>query len=181
MLVGHHFPTSRESQENIYASPYEKWYSGSISESPPCKSLSPATTNLARSISTRKWVRWVVTAVIPKSIPGIPSEKLQKRLWLGAWNMSVVQDSHSHAQAAQAAHVRSVKQLKLKRDLAWPTSPTKARAEPYWSCLLKDPVAYMTHYNYSMARTNRNLTWDITPSATQTKAVRKRPNFPQNM
>ncbi len=65
----------------------------------------------------------------------------------GATRKMRVYDCHSHVQAARAAHARHLKQLKLKRDLSRPKSPTKARVEPDWPVLLKeDPVRYMALY-----------------------------------
>ena len=52
-------------------------------------------------------------------------------------------DCEWNAQAAQAAHARCFKPLKL----SGPTSPTKARVEPDWPRLRKeDPVRFMARY-----------------------------------
>ncbi len=69
--------------------------------------------------------------------------------------------------------------FKLKRDLSWPKSPTKARAEPEWPRLLKeDPVRYMALYKadyiYTMKRTN--LKWDKALVAPPSQEVGIYPN-----
>ncbi len=75
-------------------------------------------------------------------------------------------------------NTRRFKQLKLELYLAWPKSPTKARADPDLSCLLKDPVAYMTRYKesylYIMARTNKCLK---DPAVWTPNALRRHPIF----
>ncbi len=90
-------------------------------------------------------------------------------------------DSHSHAQAAQAAHARCFKQLKLKRAREGPKSLTKGKAFSDWSCLLKDPVAYMAlckeSYRYTMQHTNKRLNWDKDPLVWSPKEVSQHPNF----
>ncbi len=80
-----------------------------------------------------------------------------------------------NAQAAQAAHARYFKQLKLKRDLSGPKSLTKARVEPDWPRLRKeDPVRFMALYKadyiYTMERTN--LKWNKARATPPSKAVR---------
>ncbi len=89
--------------------------------------------------------------------------------------------THTVALAAQAAHARCFKQLKLKRALAWPKPLTKATAKPCLTGLLNDPVSYMARYKesylYTMVHTNKRLNWDKAPSALQSKAVRKHPIF----
>ena len=46
--------------------------------------------------------------------------------------------------ASRNVPARRLKQLKLKHDLSWSKSPTKARAKPDWPRLLKEgPVRYM--------------------------------------
>jgi hypothetical protein len=88
-------------------------------------------------------------------------------------------DSQYYAQAAQAAHARCSKQLKLKRDLSWPKSPTKGSDGPNWPRFLKeDPGRYMALYKadyiYTLERTN--LRWNKTRSTPPSIAVRNYTN-----
>jgi hypothetical protein len=72
--------------------------------------------------------------------------------------------------------------VELKRDLSWPKSPTKVRAEPDWPRLLQvkeDPVRYMAlhkdDYIYTMEHTN--LKWNKTRATPPSIAVGKYPHF----
>jgi hypothetical protein len=61
-------------------------------------------------------------------------------------------DCEWNAQAAQAAHARRFKQLKL----SGPTAPTKERVEPDWRRLWKeDPVLFMALYKADYMYTTR--------------------------